>query len=65
MPWNLQALILIELHSGKELVIQGKIVPRKSLLADLIFLIIAFVATSLLAWYWYRVRIRRLYRSDA
>jgi hypothetical protein len=58
------AMILIELHSGKALVIQGKIVARTSLLVDLVFFIVASIATSLLAWYWYRVRVRRLYRSD-
>ena len=56
------AMILIELPSDKVLVIQGKVVTRRSLLVDLAFFVVASIATSLLAWYWYRVRVRRLYR---
>ena len=58
-------VILIELHSGKVVEIQGNVVTRASLLADLVLFVVAFVATSLVAWYWYRVRVRRLYRPDA
>ena len=58
-------MISIALHSGEVLVIQGTTITRASLLADLVFFIVASIATSLLAWYWYRVRVRRLYRSDA
>jgi hypothetical protein len=53
-------LIFIELHSRKVRVIHGEIVTRTSMLADLVFVTVGFVATSLLAWYWYRVRLRRL-----
>ena len=58
-------VILIELHSGKVVEFQGKVATRTALLADLALFIVAFVATSLAAWYWYRVRVRRLYRPDA
>ena len=52
--------ILIALHSGKVWIIHGEIVTRTSMLADLVFVLVGFIVTSLLAWYWYRVRLRRL-----
>jgi hypothetical protein len=53
------ALILFALHSSKVWVIHGEIVTRTSLLADLVFFTVGFIATSLLAWYWYRYRVWR------
>jgi hypothetical protein len=53
------ALILIALHSSKVRVIHGEVVTRASMLADVVFLVVGFIATSLLAWYWYRYRVRR------
>jgi hypothetical protein len=53
------ALILIALHSSKEWVIHGETVTRTSMLSDLVFFIVGFIATSLLTWYWYRHRVGR------
>jgi hypothetical protein len=57
------ALILIALNSGRLWVIQGQAVTRASMIADLVFFTVGFIVASLLAWYWYRVRIRRLYSA--
>jgi len=51
------ALILVALYSSKVWVTHGEIVTRTSMLAELVFFIVGFIATSLLAWYWYRYRV--------
>jgi hypothetical protein len=59
------ALILTALHSSRVWIIHGETVTRESMLADLVFFIVGFVATSLLAWYWYRYRVGRRRRGPA